>query len=102
MPLEIYSPHLFLASFPSPGSNGSHPAASVPMLPIHQPPLPHQQWMYGGGDPEMDYYQQVHHLHRQQYYPTAAGHHIYDRAHRRRKTEKCTAWDDGRWVLIDY
>ena len=90
-PLEIYSPHLFLASYPSPGSNGSHPA-SVPMVPVHGAPQPyHQQWIYG--DPEMDYYQQVHHhLHQQYYAPTGHHHHhVYDRAHRRRKTERSSA-----------
>ena len=101
-PLEIYSPHLFLASYPSPGSNGSHPA-SVPMVPVHGAPPP--QWIYG--DPEVDYYQQVHHhLHRQYYPPPPPPtghhhHHVYDRAqsHRRRKAERSSAGRDGKCRL---
>ena len=107
-PLEIYSPHLFLASYPSPGSNGSHPA-SVPMVPIHGAPPPphqhHQQWIYG--DPEVDYYQQVHHHLHRQYYPPPPGHHhhphqhhVYDRAHRRRKAERRSS--AGRDVVFDH
>ncbi len=68
-PLEIYAPspatHFYIAaagsphamSYPSPGSNFSHPA-SVPLVPIHGAPPP---WIFGGAGVEDygDYYQQI-------------------------------------------